>query len=69
MVKIGEFKNTDPRKIEALADLSAVARKVSTKKLELSSIDKTNHELLDLNKFLDIYGSLNPSQSNSETEF
>jgi hypothetical protein len=69
MVKIGEFKNTDPRKTEALADLSAVARKVSTKKLELSSTDKTNHELLDLNKFLDIYGSLNPSQSNSETGF
>jgi hypothetical protein len=69
MVKIGELKNTDLRKTEALADLGVVARKVSTKKLELSSTDKTNHELLDLDKFLDIYGSLNPSQSNSGTEF
>jgi hypothetical protein len=69
MVKIGELKNTDLRKTEALADLGVVARKVSTKKLELSSTDKTNHELLDLDKFLDIYGSLNPSQTNAETGF
>lgn len=68
MVKIGEFKNTDPRKKEAFSDLAIVARKVSAKRLELSSIDKTNHELLDLNKFLDIYGSLNPVQSSSSNE-
>lgn len=65
MVKIGEMKDKDPKKQEALEDLKLVARKVASKRNEVKAIENTSHELFELNRFLEIYSDIQPDINES----
>jgi hypothetical protein len=65
MVKIGEMKDKDPKKQEALKDLDQVARKIVSKRNEVKAIENTSHELFELNRFLEIYSDIQPDVNES----
>ena len=50
-------------------DLRQVARKVTTKRIELESVDSTDHELLDINRFMEIYRTVRPDENLADAEF
>jgi polyhydroxyalkanoate synthesis regulator phasin len=68
MVKVGEMKDKDPKKLEALKDLCKVAKKVAAKRTELKTVDKGSSQLYKIKQFMDIYDSVK-IKDQSETDF
>lgn len=68
MVKVGEMKDKDPKKLEALRDLRKVAQKVAAKRTELKTVDKRSSQIYKIKQFMDIYDSVK-IKDQSETEF
>lgn len=61
MVRVGEMSDKNSQKSEILADLKILARTVGAKRQEIKSVDPTNNELFEIQKFMDIYDSIKPA--------
>ncbi len=65
VVDISSLASDNPKKQQALEDLREIAEKVRIKKYELEQIDpndQSNYEILDVNRFLDIYEKMRPNE-------
>jgi hypothetical protein len=68
MVRVGEMKDKDPKKVAALIDLAKIVKKVRAKETELTKVDKSSNMLLQIKHFIDIYDAIRAHEAQLEIE-